>query len=104
ITSPTATEEEFETVVKSRINHFAAVWSGIWKAVPSAQIVMNTFEAPYFRPQGHLEASSFAGGAHFVTRLNLELANAARKQSKLVLHDAASLAATSGLANWYALD
>jgi FkbH-like protein len=104
ITSPMATEEEFEAAIKNRVEHFTAVWNAIWAAAPTAQIIMNTFEPPIFRPQGHLEAWSFAGGAHFVARLNQELAKAARQHSKLVLHDAASLAVTSGLANWYAPD
>ncbi|HEV8448918.1 MAG TPA: HAD-IIIC family phosphatase [Gemmatimonadaceae bacterium] len=97
-----ANEEELEAAVRSRLDHFAAVWGAVWSALP-CQIIMNTFETPALRPLGHLDASSFAGASHFVARLNRELVRAARINSRLLLHDAASLAATSGVA-WHAPD
>ena len=97
-----SSEEELEAAVRARMDHFSAVWSAVWSALP-CQIVMNTFETPGLRPLGHLDASSFAGASHFVSRLNQELVRAARGNSRLLLHDAASLAATSGVA-WNAPD
>src|SRR5215831_3125981 len=97
-----ANEDELEAAVRSRMEHFAAVWGAVWAALP-CQIIMNTFETPALRPLGHLDASSFAGASHFVARLNQELVRAARTNSRLLLHDVASLAATSGVA-WHAPD
>ena len=98
-----ANEEDFESAVRARMDHFSSVWHAIWAVVP-CQIVMNTFEAPPLRPLGHLDASAFTGTSHFIARLNQELVRATRgANSRLLLHDVASLAATSGVA-WYAPD
>lgn len=100
---PATTEAEFEASVQSRMEHLRAVWNAIWAVLP-CQIVQNTFEPPALRPLGHLDASSFGGTTHFVTRLNQELAREARTSARLLLHDAASLAATSRVPSWYAQD
>jgi FkbH-like protein len=97
-----SSEQELEAAVRARMDHFSAVWSAVWSALP-CQIVMNTFETPGLRPLGHLDASSFAGASHFVARLNQELVRAARGNSRLLIHDTASLAATSGVP-WHAPD
>jgi FkbH-like protein len=97
------TEGEFETAIAERLEHFKRVWAAIWAATP-CQIIMNTFEVPALRPLGHLDASHFSGLTHFINRLNLELAKAARSNSRLLLHDAASALATSGVASWHAPD
>jgi FkbH-like protein len=98
-----ATDDDFEAAIRSRMEHFTSVWEAIWAVAP-CQIVMNTFDVPHLRPLGHLDASALTGGAHFVGRLNQDLAKVARANSRLLLHDAASLAATSGVANWYSPD
>jgi FkbH-like protein len=100
---PAATEEEFEAAVAERMAHFRSVWQGIWAAA-SSQIIMNTFETPALRPYGHLDSSLFGGRTHFVARLNVELAKATRSNSRLLLHDAASVLATAGVGNWFAPD
>lgn len=97
------TEEEFEGAVRKRMDQLRAVWNGVWAVLP-CQIVQNTFEPPALRPLGHLDASSFGGSAHFVGRLNQELAREARTNSRLLLHDAASLASTSRVLSWHAHD
>ncbi|HEY2163853.1 MAG TPA: HAD-IIIC family phosphatase [Gemmatimonadaceae bacterium] len=100
---PAATiEDEFEAAVKARMEHFSTVWNAIWSVLP-CQIVMNTLETPALRPVGHLDATLFGGAAHFFARLNQELGRATRTNSRLLLHDVASLASTSGVV-WHALD
>lgn len=104
LTAVTATsEEEVEAAVRARMDHFNTVWKAILAVAP-CQIIMNTFEAPVLRPSGHLDASAFSGATHFVGRINQELARSARSTSRLILHDAASLIATSGVADWYSPD
>jgi FkbH-like protein len=97
------TEDELEAAVRARMDHLTAVWQAIWNVLP-CQIIMNTFETPALRPLGHLDASLPGGASQFVSRLNQELARAARTTSRLLLHDAASLASTSGVANWHSPD
>ena len=98
-----ATHEEFEAALAGRMGQLRAVWNGVWAAAP-CQIIQNTFEPPVLRPLGHLDASSYGGGAHFVSRLNVELADAARTLPRLVLHDLASLAYASGVSQWSSLE
>ena len=99
----TATEEAFEAAVRERMDRLRSVWAAVWAAA-SCQIIQNTFEPPALRPLGHLDASSFGGGAHFVGHLNQELAREARRDSRLLLHDSASLVATRHIADWFAPD
>ena len=96
-------EEEFERAIGERMEHFRRVWQSVWSVRPCL-IVQNTFEPPALRPLGHLDASSCNGQTRFARRLNEELAREARAESRLVLHDAASLPATSSVANWFAPD
>lgn len=97
-----STEEELEAAVQKRMEHFSTIWNSVWSHGP-CPIVMNTFETPALRPFGHLDASRVGGTAHFVGRLNQELAREARRNSRLLLHDTASLIGTSGVANWFSL-
>jgi len=99
----TVTEAEFESAVRSRMDHLRTVWDAVWTSL-SCQIIQNTFEPPTLRPLGHLDASSFGGTTHFIGRLNQELAREARTNPRLLLHDAASLPATAGIANWFSHD
>src|SRR5262249_31077511 len=92
-----------ERHVEARMDHLRAVWKGIW-SVADCQIIVNTWEPPLLRPWGHLEASANGGGALLATRLNQALALAARSERRLLIHDAASLASTSGVAEWFAPD
>jgi FkbH-like protein len=96
-----ASEDDFERAVRERMAHLSGVWQAIW-AGTTAQVIMNTFEPPALRPLGHLDASHFGGATHFVNRINLELAKAARANSRLLLHDQASTLATSGIKEWQA--
>jgi FkbH-like protein len=98
-----ATESGFEAAIREQLDHLRAVWNGVWTAL-ACPVVQNTFESPALRPLGHLDASLFGGRAHFVNRLNCELAREARANPRLVLHDTASLASTSRVTSWFAHD
>ena len=97
-----STEAEFEAAVRARMDHFSSVWNAVWSVLP-CQIVVNTFEAPPLRPLGNLDATQFGGSTHFIARINQEIVRAARSNSRLLLHDLASLAATAGV-TWHSLD
>ncbi len=96
--SPTTSEADFEAAIASARGKLQSVLDSI-----SVTAVLNTLEAPALRPLGSLDATAYGGTTHFVARFNLELAKLARSRPQLILHDAASVAATSPHA-WYSPD
>lgn len=97
--SVSASKDEFERCIQSELNRFEEIWQTL-HAKLKCTVVQNNFELP-LDPLGNLGAVAYGGRRHFVNRLNLELAERARQNKYLLIHDVNALASQLGAERWF---
>src|SRR3984893_13594616 len=94
-----ASEEEARSYVDAEVDRFKRIWASIYQNL-SCQIIQNNFELPALAILGNMDAVADGGNSNFVTRLNLGFAQAARSNTRLLIHDVHGLSARIGLERW----
>jgi FkbH-like protein len=94
-----ASKQQFEAALAGELARFEEIWSSL-RSKLGCTIIQNNFEVP-LDSLGNHGASAYGGRRHFVGRLNLELAERARVDKRLLLHDVCTLAARIGTDRWF---
>jgi len=94
-----ANKAEFEAALAAELARFEEIWSSLHSKL-GCTIIQNNFELP-LDPLGNHGASAYGGRRHFVSRLNVELAERARLDKRLLVHDVCTLAARIGADRWF---
>jgi predicted enzyme involved in methoxymalonyl-ACP biosynthesis len=84
----------------AEFERFRQVWLGLHARVGCA-IVQNNFELPLLRHFGNIDCSCVSGTSHFITQLNLKVAEFARQCDYLHVSDINHLSARLGLDQWF---
>jgi FkbH-like protein len=93
-----------EAVAKSKLDSEFARFRQVWDALRASiacPIVQNNFELPLLRHFGNLDSSHWAGCTHFVSQLNMRLAQFARDTPDFHISDIQHLSARLGLNVWF---
>ncbi len=104
--TPQDSEASAREKCKAEYQHFEAVWQAAKKW--GCPVVQNNFELPRWRNFGNMDAWDRRGRVNHVRQLNEKLAQFARENPFLYIHDLDYLASTFGLdawcddATWYA--
>ena len=84
----------------AEFGRFLQVWESLHERVP-CPIIQNNFELPLLRYFGNLDCSAAAGSIHFITQLNLRVAQFAREHRHVYISDINHLSARLGLNQWF---
>jgi len=93
-------EIEFEEHVKAEISFFQEIWTSLEEKI-GCLVIQNNFEFPPYAILGNLDATIAGGHTRFVSALNLECAQRAASNSKLLVQDIWSISARIGLDQWF---
>jgi len=93
-------DDRVEECLKAEMDRFQAIWSRLTGEL-GCLAIQNNFDLPPVRSLGGLDSTESFGLTHFVMRLNLEFARAARRNPKLVINDIHHLSARLGLDQWF---
>lgn len=93
-------EIEFEEHVKAEISFFQEIWTSLEEKI-GCLVIQNNFEFPPYAIMGNLDATLAGGHTRFVSALNLECAQRAASNSKLLVQDICSISARIGLDQWF---
>lgn len=92
-------EQASDERAKQELARFEAIWAKL--ASLGCTIIQNNFDFPLERSLGHLDGTSESGLSHFLRRMNLEFARAAKRHPRLLINDIAYLSALVGLDRWH---
>jgi FkbH-like protein len=95
-----ATEEAFAGSIADEFGRFKTMWASL-DSLLGCLIIQNNFEFPPLALLGNLDACASGGRTRFVMELNREFARALECTPKLILQDVCSLAARTGLDQWF---
>jgi FkbH-like protein len=93
-------EHRVEECLQAELGRYQSMWSVLTDEI-GCLVIQNNFELPPTRSLGGLDSTECFGRSHFLERLNLEFARAARQNPKLVINDIHYLSARIGLDNWF---
>jgi FkbH-like protein len=94
------TEEEHAAGVAAELDRYRQIWSSLEERV-GCQVIQNNFEMPPTRLFGNMDGVLSGGETRFLLELNAAFAAEARGNSKLLIQDLHSLAASMGTAQWF---
>jgi FkbH-like protein len=92
-------ESAFQASLEAELDRFGAVWSSLHNVV-GCQVIQNNFEHPPALLGNH-DAVLSGGPVRFVNQLNLDFAQRAADDSRLLIQDLNSVAARIGLDHWF---
>jgi FkbH-like protein len=95
-----APSDAVEQCFKAECERFQSIWTNLTQNL-GCIVVQNNFDMPTTRSLGGLDSTELFGRTHFLLRLNLEFARAARENPKLIINDIHYLSARIGLDQWF---
>ncbi|GAB0057780.1 hypothetical protein SIID45300_02112 [Candidatus Magnetaquicoccaceae bacterium FCR-1] len=96
-------EERIADSLHKEMARYQAIWNKLITEL-HCQVIQNNFDLPPTRALGGLDTTEPYGKTHYILRLNLEFARAARQLSGLIINDIHYLSARIGLEQWFDLD
>src|SRR6185295_8265268 len=81
-----ASASDVDEKLEEEKNKFNAIWDRLSDRF-HCPIIQNNFEMPLTRLLGNRDSSHTGGHLYFISRLNLEWAQAAQKRSNLFIND-----------------
>jgi FkbH-like protein len=91
---------ELQRHVDTELKRYRQIWSQLAQNL-SCQLIQNNFELPPYAPLGNIDAVIHGGRANFILRMNLEFAEAANSNKKLLIQDVNGISARVGLDRWF---
>jgi FkbH-like protein len=98
--APFTPADEVEQSFKAECARFQSIWRNLTQSL-GCVVIQNNFDMPATRSLGGLDSTELFGRTHFLLRLNLEFARAARENSKLIINDIHYLSCRLGLDQWF---
>jgi len=92
-------EKEIDNMLASEMQKFTDMWDHIFQEY-GCPIIQNNFEMPLYRLLGNKDASDVHGAVNYLSRLNTEFYNYARKHRDFFICDINYISADYGLKEW----
>ena len=97
--SPGVTEDDVNALLGSELQRFDAVWDAL--SALECPVIQNNFDHLGERVLGNMDGYALAGASHYLARLNLAFAEAARRRTALYINDIHYLSAQVGISRWH---
>lgn len=97
---PFASKADVDAQLSAELARFEAIWTKLTGEL-GCTVIQNNFDIPLERSLGSLDASRCDGRASFLSRLNLEFAQASQRIPQLIINDIAHQCALVGLDRWH---
>ena len=97
---PFASQADVDAQLSAELTRFEAIWT-ILTGDLGCTVIQNNFDTPLERSLGSLDASRCDGRASFLSRLNIEFAQASQRMPQLIINDIAHQCALVGLDRWH---
>jgi FkbH-like protein len=92
--------EEVSAKIDAEFLRLKKIWDNA-KENYKCTIIQNNFDLPVNRALGNLDCYAFTGITHYITTINLKIAEYAREKSDFLINDINYLSSWIGLENWY---